>query len=138
MRLRNRQEVQLVLNTFRRNGMNKEKDAFMVLLSEIDAVEGRENKNLSEEEIQKIIRKQCESLKEIIKYKNNFEIEKFQLELLEYYLPTMASEEETEIIVKDIVEKEKITEKKQFGLVMKSLPKNVDKKIASKILNDIL
>ena len=135
MKLRNRQEIHTTLNTFRRNYMKRELETFQVLLSEIDALENRENRNLTEAEIVKVIRKQCESLKEIIKLKDNSDCEKFQLGLLENYLPKLLNEEETKKIVEQLVKSEGIVERKQFGLVMKNLPETVDKKIASQILN---
>lgn len=138
MRLRNRQEVQLTLNIFRRNSMKGELETFQVLLSEIDAIENRENRNLTEAEIIKVIRKQCESLKEVMKLKENSKHEEFQLGVLEVYLPTQLSVEETEKIVTQLVESEGVTDRKQFGLVMKNLPENVDKKIASQILNKMI
>ena len=49
----------------------------------------------------------------------------------------MLSEDETKIILDNILQTVEAT-KKNFGAVMKQLPKDVDKKLASKLLNGML
>ena len=63
--------------------------------------------------------------------------EKAELEILKKYMPKMLSEEETRDIIDNILQTVEAT-KKNFGVVMKQLPREVDKKVASKILNGIL
>ena len=63
--------------------------------------------------------------------------EKSELEILKKYMPKMLSEEETRDIIDNILQTVEAT-KKNFGIVMKQLPREVDKKIASKILNVML
>lgn len=65
------------------------------------------------------------------------EKEKAELAVLQQYLPKMLSEEETKVIIDNILQTVEAV-KKNFGLVMKQLPREVEKKIASKILNGIL
>lgn len=57
--------------------------------------------------------------------------------ILRSYLPKMLSEDETKIILDNILQTIEAT-KKNFGAVMKQLPKDVDKKLASKLLNGML
>ena len=63
--------------------------------------------------------------------------ERSELVFLSVYLPKMASEEETKIIIDNILQNIELI-KKNMGLIMKQLPKEVDRKIASKILQGIL
>ena len=63
--------------------------------------------------------------------------EKSELEILKKYMPKMLSEEETRDIIDNILQTVEAT-KKNFGVVMKQLPREVDKKVASKILNVML
>lgn len=139
MKLLTKDEYKGEMICAKKAGCKIEMECLQVLLAEIDSIENRENKKLSPEEIVKIIRKQCSSIEEIIKYKKEEPIvERQQLQWFNRYLPQLLNEVETERIVRNLVEENSVTEKKQFGIVMKNLPKNVDKKIASKILNNIL
>jgi len=63
--------------------------------------------------------------------------EQEELNYIQIFLPKMLSEDETKVIVDNILNTVEAT-KKNMGLIMKQLPKEVDKKIASKYLNSIL
>lgn len=63
--------------------------------------------------------------------------EKAELEVLSAYLPKMLSEEETREVIDAILQTIEAV-KKNFGLVMKQLPKEVDRKVASAILKLVL
>ena len=63
--------------------------------------------------------------------------EREELNYIQIYLPKMLSEDETKVIIDNILNTVEAT-KKNMGLIMKQLPKEVDKKIASKYLNSIL
>ena len=63
--------------------------------------------------------------------------EREELNYIQIYLPKMLSEDETKVIVDSILNTVEAI-KKNMGLIMKQLPKEVDKKIASKYLNSIL
>jgi uncharacterized protein len=65
------------------------------------------------------------------------EKEKTELSHIEKYLPKMASAEETERIIRLILETVEPI-KKNMGLVMKQLASDIDKKRASKILQGLL
>lgn len=60
-----------------------------------------------------------------------------ELSYLKKYLPDVLDESQTKVIIENLLQTiEPI--KKNMGVIMKQLPKNVDKKIASGILNVIL
>lgn len=60
-----------------------------------------------------------------------------ELSYLKKYLPDVLDESQTKVIIENLLQTiEPI--KKNMGVIMKQLPKNVDKKIASGILNLVL
>jgi uncharacterized protein YqeY len=60
-----------------------------------------------------------------------------ELSYLKKYLPDLLDESQTKVIIENLLRTiEPI--KKNMGAIMKQLPKNVDKKIASVILNNVL
>jgi len=65
------------------------------------------------------------------------EKEKAELVVLQEYMPKMLSEEETKLVIDNILQTVEAV-KKNFGIIMKQLPREVEKKIASKILNGLL
>lgn len=60
-----------------------------------------------------------------------------ELICIEKYLPQMLNEDDTKQALMQILENVEAV-KKNLGLVMKQLPKEVDKKIASRLLNTLL
>jgi uncharacterized protein YqeY len=60
-----------------------------------------------------------------------------ELTYIEGYLPKMLDETETKNIIENILTNVEAV-KKNMGLIMKQLPQNVDRKIASQILKDLL
>lgn len=67
------------------------------------------------------------------------EKEKAELKMLRSFLPKMLSEAETKDVIDMLVSSQSIVlSKKSFGIIMKQLPDDVDKKVASKYLNSIL
>lgn len=89
--------------------------------------------------IKKSVRQHQESIK-TFKNANRLDLsnkEEQELKYIEKYLPKMLSEDETKVIIDNILNTVEAT-KKNMGLIMKQLPKEVDKKIASKYLNSIL
>lgn len=60
-----------------------------------------------------------------------------ELFYLKKYLPDVLDESQTKVIIENLLQTiEPI--KKNMGVIMKQLPKNVDKKLASRILNLVL
>jgi uncharacterized protein YqeY len=66
------------------------------------------------------------------------EIEKFEADLLEKYLPQMFSEDETRNLVKDIIKKTGATIISDLGQVMPEVMKKGSGKIDGKVANSIL
>lgn len=60
-----------------------------------------------------------------------------ELTYINGYLPKMLSEDETKIVIDNILMNIEAT-KKNMGLIMKQLPPDVDRKLASKILSNLL
>ena len=60
-----------------------------------------------------------------------------ELTYIEGYLPKMLDEAETKIVIENVLMNIEAA-KKNMGLIMKQLPKDVDRKIASKILSSLL
>jgi uncharacterized protein YqeY len=90
--------------------------------------------NLSDEEVSKILNKFVKNLKENIKLVND-DKSKFELEIIESYLPKNLSEEEIEIKINSLVN----SGIKNIGLIMKefsNLP--VDKKLVSDIAKKLI
>lgn len=63
--------------------------------------------------------------------------EEAELAVLSEFLPTMLDEEETKAVIEGILMAVEAT-KKNFGKIMKMMPNEVDKKVASKILGTML
>ena len=60
-----------------------------------------------------------------------------ELSYIEGYLPKMLDEAETKVVIENILMNVEAI-KKNMGIIMKQLPKDVDRKIASKILSSLL
>ena len=60
-----------------------------------------------------------------------------ELSYIEGYLPKMLDETETKLVIENILMNVEAI-KKNMGIIMKQLPKDVDRKIASKILGSLL
>ena len=65
------------------------------------------------------------------------EKEAAELEVLKGYLPKMLSEDETKVLIDNVLQTVEAI-KKNMGLIMKQLPSEVDRKVAAKYLNGIL
>jgi uncharacterized protein YqeY len=65
------------------------------------------------------------------------EKEEEELKIIESFLPKMLSEDETKNIIENILLNVEAT-KKNMGIIMKQLPNEVDKKIASRLLANML
>ena len=119
------------------------RDCLRSLTSDIKNSSINAGKELTEEIVVKCIHKAVKQHRDSIEQfsqagrKDLAEKETLELKVLEEYLPKTLSEEETKEILNNILQSIEAT-KKNFGLIMKQLPSDVDKKIASKILNSLL
>ena len=119
-----------------------------LLSSDIKNEEISLKKELADDNVLKIIKKDIKRHKESIEQyktggrKDLVEQEEKELEILEKYMPEQMGEEEIRKIVSDVVEKLKATDASDFGKVMgmamKEIGGNVDGSIVSKIVKEEL
>lgn len=123
---------------------NIKRDCLRSIVSEIKNQTINAGKDLTDDiclkVIQKSVKQHNDSIDSFIKGNRNDLVEKEQEELsyIKVFLPKMMSEDET----RDFIEKKILLTiepvKKNMGIIMKQLPENIDRKIASGILNKIL
>lgn len=119
------------------------RDCLRSVVSEIKNQTVNAGKELTEDiclkVIQKSVKQHYDSIEQF-KAGNRDDLVQKETEELSYlkkYLPEVLDESQTKVIIENLLQTiEPI--KKNMGLIMKQLPKNIDKKIASGILNNIL
>jgi len=106
------------------------KTVLSTLLGELDRI----NKNPSDDEIIKVIKKMMEN--NLLTNCSN------ENEYLKKYLPHIMNEEEIKEVIKSYIEKNDLKDQKSIGLIMKYLKDNYnnqyDGTIASKVVKEIL
>ena len=111
--------------------------------SEIKAFEVNERKDISDEDVIKIIEKQIKQLKEALQYaiqlNDNDKIEEgnFAINLLTPYLPAQLSEEEVESMLKEIITNGNYGPK-DMGKIMKEIMPKVNGKFDRSKINPIV
>ena len=119
------------------------RDCLRSIVSEIKNQTVNAGKELTEDICLKVIQKSVKQHYDSIdqfKAGNRDDLVQKETEELSYlkkYLPDVLDESQTRLIIENLLQTIEPT-KKNMGLIMKQLPKNVDKKIASKILNLVL
>ena len=137
------EKIQSEIKNAMLNKDNVKRDCLRGIVSEIKNQTVNAGKELTEEIVLKVIQKSVKQHKDSIesfKIGGREDLAEKELEELmhiEVYLPKMLSEDETKTIIENILTNVEAT-KKNMGFIMKQLPNEVDKKIASKILNSIL
>jgi uncharacterized protein YqeY len=119
------------------------RDCLRGVVSEIKNQTVNAGKELTEDiclkVIQKSVKQHIDSIEQF-KAGNRDDLVQKETEELSYlkkYLPDLLDESQTKVIIENLLRTiEPI--KKNMGAIMKQLPKNVDKKIASAILNNVL
>lgn len=121
------------------------RDCLRSVVSEIKNQTINAGKEITDEIVLKCIQKSVKQHNDSIEsFKNGgredlAEKEREELTYLTPYLPKMLSEDETLSLIKDIIAKNGLAaEKRNMGLIMKSLPSTVDKKLASKLIASLL
>lgn len=121
------------------------RDCLRSVVSEIKNQTINAGKEITDEIVLKCIQKSVKQHNDSIEsFKNGgredlAEKEREELSYLAPYLPKMLSEDETLSLIKDIIAKNGLAaEKRNMGLIMKSLPSTVDKKLASKLITSLL
>lgn len=124
---------------------NVKRDCLRSVLSEIKNATVNAGKEITDDACLKVLQKAAKQREDSIKCfmsGNRADLaqkENAELEILKSFLPKMLSEAKTkEVIDKMIAEQSIALSKKSFGIIMKQLPGNVDKKVASSYLNSIL
>ena len=109
----------------------KKKDALRVILGEFSRLEKKE---LSDDEIVKILKKLMKSEKEVLEHKGDAADSEF-IKVIENYLPKMATEEEiTEWIHQNIDFSQFKNKMQAMGLIMKHFGATADGNFVKKII----
>lgn len=119
------------------------RDCLRSIVSEIKNQTINAGKEITDEICLKVIQKSVKQHNDSIdnfKSGNREDLALKEIEELNYikgYLPKMLDEAETRLVIENILMKTEAT-KKNMGIIMKQLPKDVDRKIASRILSSLL
>lgn len=119
------------------------RDCLRSIMSDIKNKTINEGKPMSDDVALKCIQHSVKQHNDSIKQFNTAgrkelaEKEEAELAALSEFLPSMLDEDETKAVIEGILMAVEAT-KKNFGKVMKMLPDEVDKKVASKILSSML
>ena len=119
------------------------RDCLRGIVSEIKNQTVNAGKEITDEICLKVIQKSVKQHSDSIenfKAGNREDLALKEAEELSYikgYLPKMLDEAETKVVIENILMNVEAT-KKNMGIIMKQLPKDVDRKIASKILSSLL
>lgn len=112
------------------------------VITEIKNQEVEKGKELSDEEIMKLIKKQVKMREDSIEQFEKagridlVDKEKKELELLKEYLPEELSEEELNKIVEETIKEVNASSKKDFGKVMKAVMQKVQGRADGKKINE--
>ena len=142
-------KIQAEIKTAMRNGYTLVRDTLRMVVAEIKNKTVNEGKEITEDVVVSCLKKfakQCEdSIASAESANRNDLVCKAQAELsvVADFLPKMLSETEQEALCKDLVEKSMPAygvepTKKNFGMLMKHIPSNCDKKFCAKILQGLL
>ncbi|KLO21061.1 aspartyl-tRNA amidotransferase subunit B [Marinitoga sp. 1197] len=130
------------IKKFMKEKNSKALNAIKILKTEIKKAEVEKQRELNEEEILTIIRKQIKMRRDSIEQYSNagrkdlVEEEKYELEILQQYLPPEMSDEEIENIVKNIINE--IGENAKFGQIMGLAMKKLKGKVDGNRVNSIV
>ena len=123
---------------------NVTRDTIRFLMSSLKQIEVDERRELSDEDIVKIIQKSIKQREDSMQqYKNAgrddlYEQEFAGVEILQKYLPKQLSNEELEAVVTDIIKKVNATSVKDMGKVMGLAIKQTAGKADGKRINDVV
>ena len=143
-----RDKIKNDLKDAMKSGDNVTRDVLRMLNSDIKNVEIDLKKELADDDVVKIIKRNIKSRKDSIEQykKGNREDlvvqEEKELKILEKYMPEQMSEEEIRKIIIDIVKKSEASGASDFGkvmgAVMKKTGRNVDGNVVSRIVKEEL
>ena len=138
-------DIQSKIKTAMFKNDNFTRDCLRMIVSDIknQTVNANPQKEITDDVCLKILQKSAKTHKDSIEQFKSAgrvelaEREEEELKIIESFLPKMLSDDETRTIIENILTNVEAT-KKNMGIIMKQLPNEVDKKIASKILNSLL
>ena len=141
--------IQATIKNAMKSGNASTRDTLRMIVSDIKNKTVNEGKEITEEIVISCVKKfakQLEDSRESAKLANRPDLmEKIDDELADVsmFLPAMIPDNMLEGIVKEIIAKKEAElghplGKKDFGMVMKLLPSNCDKKVCSKLLQGLL
>ncbi len=130
----------------KRNGDDKSSSILSIVLADISNAKISKGDELSEEEVIDVVRKEAKKLKEAFELytssgRNDLaEVEKFQLDVIERYLPKLMSEEEIKAFVQDKIAELSLPVNdlgKLMGLIMPQLKGKADGALVNKVVREI-
>ena len=138
-------DIQSKIKTAMFKNDNFTRDCLRMIVSDIknQTVNANPQKEITDDVCLKILQKSAKTHKDSIEQFKSAgrvelaEREEEELKIIESFLPKMLSEDETKNIIETILMNVEAT-KKNMGIIMKQLPNEVDKKIASKLLAKML
>lgn len=143
------ERIQGAIKVAMKEGNATTRDVLRMVVSDIKNKTVNEGKEITEEVVVSCLKKfakQIEDSIESAKLAARIDLEekaRGELAIVSQFLPSMIPNDQIEAIVRELVAKNeeqlgrKLT-KKDFGVLMKSLPTNCDKKFASQVLGKLL
>ncbi len=143
-----KEQIENDLKSSMKSGDNTVRGVLRMLFSDLKNVEINERKEISDEKIIEIIKKNIKSRKDSVEQytkgnrKDLASQEEKELEILEKYMPEQMGEDEIRKIVVDIVSKSEAVSASDFGrimgAVMKEIGGNVDGNLVGGIVREEL
>lgn len=127
-----------------RQGDNATRDVLRFLTSDIKNEAIKVRRELEEKDILAVVKKNIKSRKDSIEQfvkggrEDLADKEKSEISILEKYQPEQMSEEQIEVIVKDVVGRMDEKDSKNFGLVMKEVMKETDGRADGAVVSKIV
>ncbi|MCK5466662.1 GatB/YqeY domain-containing protein [Candidatus Parcubacteria bacterium] len=148
MQMNLKEQIENDLKSSMKSGDNTVRGVLRMLFSDLKNVEINERKEISDEKIIEIIKKNIKSRKDSVEQytkgnrKDLASQEEKELEILEKYMPEQMGEDEIRKIVVDIVSKSEAVSASDFGrimgAVMKEIGGNVDGNLVGGIVREEL
>ena len=139
-----KEQIENDLKNSMKSGDNIIRGVLRMLFSDIKNVEINERKEINDEKIIEIIKKNIKSRKDSIEQytKGNREDlanqEKNELEILEKYMPEQMSEDEVRKIVVNIISKSEAVSASDFGKIMGAVMKEIGNKADGNLVGGIV
>ncbi|MCK5123464.1 MAG: GatB/YqeY domain-containing protein [Candidatus Pacebacteria bacterium] len=139
-----KEQIENDLKASMKSGDNLVRGVLRMLFSDVKNVEINERKEISEEKIIEIIKKNIKSRKDSIEqYTKGSRAdlasqEKRELEILEKYMPEQMGEDEVRKIVLNIISKSEAVSASDFGKVMGAVMKEIGNKADGNVVGGIV